>query len=150
MRIVLLLVLINLRLLVSATDDGSKKKLQIGIKKRIDNCNVRSKKGDALYVHYVGTLENGTEIDNSSKYEEPFLITLGYGQVIKGLEQGLMGMCAGEKRRLVIPPDLAYGSHGALPTVPPDATVIFVIELIKLVQKEVLSQSEEFVMRDDL
>ncbi|XP_046420661.1 peptidyl-prolyl cis-trans isomerase FKBP2 [Neodiprion virginianus] len=131
-------------------NDGTKRKLQIGIKKRVDKCKVKSKKGDTLYVHYVGTLEDGTEIDSSYIYGEPLPVTLGYRQVIKGWEQGLMGMCEGEKRKLVIPPDLAYGTPGALPKVPPNATVIFIIELIKLVPKEELEEVDDVVIRDEL
>lgn len=64
--------------------------------------------------------------------EQPLTFTLGTGQVIKGWEQGLLGMCVGEKRRLVIPPELAYGASGAGEKIPPDATLIFETELIKI------------------
>ncbi|KAJ8676050.1 hypothetical protein QAD02_011836 [Eretmocerus hayati] len=121
---------------------NSKKKLQIGIKKRVDNCTLKSKRGDTVHVNYVGTLEDGTEFDKNSD-DDPFLVTLGYGQVIKGWEQGLIGMCVGEKRRLVIPPDLAYGSRGAPPKIPPNASLIFTIELVKLVPKDEPRQSDE-------
>ncbi|XP_012254607.2 peptidyl-prolyl cis-trans isomerase FKBP2 [Athalia rosae] len=150
MKNLLLLGSICLSLSLVAANETQKRKLQIGIKKRVEKCNVRSKKGDTLYVHYVGTLEDGTEIDSSSIHGEPLPVTLGYRQVIKGWEQGLMGMCEGEKRKLVIPSDLAYGSPGALPKVPPDATVIFMVELVKLVPKEELAEVDDVVIREEL
>uniref|UniRef100_A0A1B6JDN5 peptidylprolyl isomerase n=1 Tax=Homalodisca liturata TaxID=320908 RepID=A0A1B6JDN5_9HEMI len=113
----------------------AKKKLQIGIKKRVDNCQVKSKKGDFLHMHYRGTLEDGTEFD-SSLSRDPLTFTLGSGQVIKGWDQGLMGMCAGEKRKLVIPPHLAYGSHGSPPKIPGEATLIFEVELVKIDRRD--------------
>ncbi|GFY10304.1 peptidyl-prolyl cis-trans isomerase FKBP2 [Trichonephila clavipes] len=94
------------------------KKLQIGVKKRVESCETKSKKGDVLHMHYKGTLEDGTEFDNSYKRGEPLSFTLGSGQVIRGWDQGLLKMCEGEKRKLVIPPDLGYGSAGAPPTIP--------------------------------
>ncbi|XP_054271669.1 peptidyl-prolyl cis-trans isomerase FKBP2 [Macrosteles quadrilineatus] len=113
----------------------AKKKLQIGIKKRVENCKVKSKKGDFLHMHYRGTLEDGTEFD-SSLSRDPLTFTLGSGQVIKGWDQGLMGMCEGEKRKLVIPPHLAYGSNGAPPKIPGDATLKFDVELIKIERRD--------------
>ncbi|KAG8288251.1 FK506-binding protein 2A [Homalodisca vitripennis] len=113
----------------------AKKKLQIGIKKRVDNCQVKSKKGEFLHMHYRGTLEDGTEFD-SSLSRDPLTFTLGSGQVIKGWDQGLMGMCAGEKRKLVIPPHLAYGSHGSPPKIPGEATLIFEVELVKIDRRD--------------
>merc|ERR1712202_32168 len=81
-------------------------KLQIGVKKRVENCEMKSRKGDTLHMHYTGTLQDGTEFDSSIPRGEPLSFTLGSGQVIKGWDQGLLAMCAGEKRKLVIPPDL--------------------------------------------
>merc|ERR1719341_1094469 len=88
-------------------------KLQIGVKKRVENCEMKSRKGDTLHMHYTGTLQDGTEFDSSIPRGEPLSFTLGSGQVIKGWDQGLLAMCAGEKRKLVIPPDLGYGDSGA-------------------------------------
>ncbi|PSN31552.1 Peptidyl-prolyl cis-trans isomerase FKBP2 [Blattella germanica] len=68
-----------------------KKKLQIGVKKRVENCQVKSKKGDFLHMHYTGTLEDGTEFDSSYNRGQPLTFTLGSGQVIRGWDQGLMG-----------------------------------------------------------
>jgi len=108
------------------------KKLQIGIKKRVDNCNLKSKKGDLLHMHYEGRLEDGTKFDSSHDRKQPLTFNLGGGQVIKGWDQGLLGMCEGEKRKLVIPSELGYGSRGAPPTIPADATLVFEVELIKI------------------
>jgi len=118
---------------------GTKKpvtKLQIGVKKRVD-CEHRSKKGDSLSMHYTGTLHaDGTEFDSSLKRGDPLEFVLGSGQVIKGWDQGLMGMCAGEKRKLVIPPDLAYGASGAPPTIPANSALVFEVELIAIKEKK--------------
>ncbi|CAD5118857.1 DgyrCDS7534 [Dimorphilus gyrociliatus] len=114
--------------------DEKKKKLQIGIKKRIDpsECKMKSRKNDVLSMHYTGKLEDGTEFDSSIPRNEPFVFTLGAGQVIKGWDQGLLNMCEGEKRKLVIPSDLGYGDHGSPPKIPGGATLIFEVELIKI------------------
>ncbi len=92
-----------------------------------------AKDGDTLSVHYTGTLTDGTKFDSSIDRGEPFSVTLGAGQVIKGWEEGLMGMKVGEKRRLTIPPSLGYGPTG-MPGSPigPNATLIFEVELLKI------------------
>ncbi len=77
-----------------------------------------------------GKLEDGTEFDTSLKRGTPFTFTLGSGAVIKGWDQGLLGMCVGEKRRLKIPPHLAYGERGYPPTIPANARLIFDVELM--------------------
>lgn len=108
-------------------------KLQIGIKKRADNCERQARKGDSLHMHYRGSLKDGgAEFDNSYKRGQPLVFTLGTGQVIKGWDQGLLGICAGEKRRLVIPSHLAYGEMGSPPSIPPGATLVFEVEAVKV------------------
>jgi len=108
-------------------------KLQIGIKKRADSCGRPAQKGDSLHMHYRGSLKDGgTEFDNSYKRGQPLVFTLGIGQVIKGWDQGLLGICAGEKRKLVVPPHLAYGDLGSPPTIPPDSTLVFEVEAVKV------------------
>lgn len=111
--------------------------LRIGVKKRIpeSECKMKSRKGDSLSMHYTGTLEDGTEFDSSIPRGDPFVFTLGSGQVIKGWDQGLLSMCEGEKRRLVIPSDLGYGDRGSPPKIPGGATLIFEVELIHINRK---------------
>merc|ERR1719357_679623 len=118
--------------------DAKAKKLQIGVKKKVENCEQRSKAGDTLHMHYTGTLQDGTEFDSSIPRGEPLSFTLGSGQVIKGWDQGLLAMCAGEKRKLVIPPDLGYGDSGAGDKIPGGSVLIFEVELIKIDRKDEL------------
>lgn len=87
--------------------------------------------GQTVVVNYRGTLENGKEFD-SSYGRGPFSFPLGAGRVIKGWDEGVAGMKVGGKRRLVIPPDLAYGSRGAGGVIPPNATLIFEVELLDI------------------
>lgn len=88
-------------------------------------------KGDTVVVHYIGTLQNGTEFDNSNKRGAPFTFTVGEGKVIKGWDDGLVGMKQGGKRILVVPPDMAYGAQGVGP-IPANATLVFSIELLEI------------------
>jgi len=133
-------------------------RLQIGVKKRVDGCEIRSKKGDTLHIHYIGTLQDsGVEFDRSRR-DEPFSFTVGSSQincalsikdsnfnekmgqnrVIKGWEQGVLGMCVGEKRKVVVPPELGYGETGAPPDIPPNAVLAFELELVKIDQRNEL------------
>lgn len=102
-------------------------------------CTRPSKKGDTLSMHYTGSLTDGTEFD-SSRSRGPFEFTLGAGQVIQGWERGLEDMCVGDKRKLHIPSDLGYGARGAGGVIPPNADLVFDVELLKIkgVKKEEL------------
>lgn len=95
-----------------------------------------AKVGKTLSVHYVGALENGTKFDSSIDRGEPFNFVLGAGQVIKGWDQGFAGMKVGGKRILVIPPSLGYGSSGAGGVIPPNATLVFEVELVSVVEPQ--------------
>jgi FKBP-type peptidyl-prolyl cis-trans isomerase len=90
-----------------------------------------AKAGNRVTVHYTGWLTNGRQFDSSKPRGEPFTFLLGGGQVIKGWDQGVVGMREGGVRRLTIPPELGYGARGAGP-IPPSATLIFEVELLKV------------------
>lgn len=91
------------------------------------------KAGDTVKVHYTGTLMNGKKFDSSRDKGEPFKFTLGQGQVIKGWDQGVVGMKVGGKRKLTIPSDLGYGERGSGASIPPNAGLKFDVELIEVV-----------------
>lgn len=98
-----------------------------------EGTGTEAKNGDYVTVHYVGTFENGEKFDSSVDRGVPFPFTLGAGQVIKGWDLGVLNMKVGEKRRLTIPSDLAYGDSGSFDgAIPPKATLIFEVELLKI------------------
>ena len=135
--------------------------LRIGVKFKPQDCSLTSKNGDSLSMHYTGTLyKDGSEFDSSIPRGSPFDFTLGQGMVIKGAflrarphfprahhpphpppsllptplgwDQGLLGMCVGEKRRLTIPSALGYGASGSGAKIPGGSTLVFEVELLKI------------------
>jgi rhodanese-related sulfurtransferase len=124
-----------------AAEDG----LEITINQ--EGSGERAEIGMTVSVHYTGKLEDGTVFDSSIPRGQPFTFTLGAGQVIKGWDLGVEGMTVGEKRNLVIPPHLGYGVRGAGASIPPNATLIFDVELLEVAMPITLGElsPQEFV-----
>ncbi|CAM0952160.1 unnamed protein product [Alopecurus aequalis] len=137
-----LLVAAALLLVASAKKVADVSELQIGVKFKPESCSISAHKGDKVKVHYRGKLTDGTVFDSSYERGDPIEFELGTGQVIKGWDQGILGMCVGEKRKLKIPSKLGYGDSGSPPTIPGGATLIFDTELVS-VNGEPSSKSDE-------
>ncbi|KAL0905215.1 hypothetical protein M5K25_027404 [Dendrobium thyrsiflorum] len=128
--LIIVSVFAGLLLFVSAKKSSDVTDLQIGVKYKPETCSIQSHKGDRVKVHYRGMLTNGNIFDSSYERGDPIEFELGKGQVIKGWDQGLLGMCVGEKRKLKIPSKLGYGAQGSPPKIPGGATLIFDTELV--------------------
>jgi FKBP-type peptidyl-prolyl cis-trans isomerase len=115
------------------SNKNNNKLMELGIKTTKEGTGDRIvNSGDTISAHYTGKLEDGTKFDSSVDRGTPFTFTIGQGQVIQGWEQGLLGMKVGEKRTLTIPSELGYGARGAGNAIPPNATLIFDIELMSI------------------
>merc|ERR1739838_814497 len=116
--------------------------LQVEVTKVVE-CKEKQKaqEGDKVTVHYGGFLQDGKKFDSSFDRAQPFTFTMGVGQVIPGWDQGLLGVCAGEERHLVVPAPLAYGDRGAGDVIPPGATLLFDIVIVEV--EKVGSDKEE-------
>ena len=100
----------------------------------VTGAGAEAKKGSAVTVHYVGTLLDGKKFDSSRDRGKPFSFIVGESKVIQGWHQGVLGMRVGGKRKLTIPPRLGYGEAGSPPEIPPNATLLFEIELLHVVE----------------
>ncbi len=102
------------------------------IEKITSGAGLAPKRGETVTVHYTGWLTDGTKFDSSVDRNDPFAFVLGTGQVIRGWDEGVATMRVGDKARLTIPPELAYGKTGYPGAIPPNATLIFEVELLSI------------------
>ncbi|XP_068121296.1 peptidyl-prolyl cis-trans isomerase FKBP11 [Hyperolius riggenbachi] len=134
-RSVLLLLLLSSSALIRADTEEEEaenaSELIIETLEKPESCVETVEMGDTIQLHYTGRLEDGRVID-SSLSRDPLVVVLGKKQVIPGLERSLLGMCVGEKRKVVIPPGLAYGKRGYPPSIPGDAVLQFETEVVTL------------------
>lgn len=123
-----------------------------------DDCKRQAAKGDFVTVHYTGKLTNGTIFDSSYKQDKPFEFQLGQGHVIQGWEEGILGMCVEEQRKLIVPAHLGYGKEGHGDLIPPDSDLIFDVELLSIedslptqnVFKEIDKNGDMVVTREEV
>jgi len=125
---------VSTTLMILSADAALPKVKGLTIKVLKKGKGVAIKKGQKAKVHYTGWLTNGTKFDSSKDRNVPFEFTIGQGQVIKGWDLGVEGMKVGESRKLTLAPDLAYGERGAGGAVPPNATLIFDVDLLGIIK----------------
>lgn len=134
----IVLILMQICVLMAAESehetDNDQNSLKVEIVDKPPSCATSSQRGNVLKVHYTGYLLDGEKFDSSVDRDSPFSFELGAGEVIKGFDQGLVDMCVGEKRKLTIPPHLAYGDEGEDDTVPGKASLIYDVELLEIQQ----------------
>jgi len=144
--------------LVAAEPQLTESGLGVEYLSKPDACERLAKNGDLLEMHYTGTLEDGKKFDSSRDRSEPFKFQIGVGQVIKGWEEGVLGMCVGEKRNLIVPPQLGYGDQGAGDIIPGGATLHFEVELMGIeegptpvnVFKQIDADGDKALTRDEI
>eukprot|EP00088_Acartia_fossae_P051965 TRINITY_DN584_c0_g1_i1.p1 TRINITY_DN584_c0_g1~~TRINITY_DN584_c0_g1_i1.p1 ORF type:complete len:218 (-),score=97.43 TRINITY_DN584_c0_g1_i1:227-880(-) len=143
---------------VSSEPEVTPSGLKVEYVSKPETCDRLAKNGDLLEMHYTGTLEDGRKFDSSRDRAEPFKFQIGVGQVIKGWEEGVQGMCVGETRRLIVPPELGYGEQGAGDIIPGGATLFFDVELMNIeegptpvnVFKQIDSDGDKALTRDEI
>jgi FKBP-type peptidyl-prolyl cis-trans isomerase len=116
----------------TATTDAAKAEADLKIENIKEGTGAEAVNGKQVSVHYTGTLTDGKKFDSSVDRGQPFKFVLGAGQVIRGWDLGVAGMKVGGKRKLTIPPQLGYGERGAGGVIPPNATLIFEVELLEV------------------
>ncbi|KAH9204831.1 hypothetical protein DL95DRAFT_318653 [Leptodontidium sp. 2 PMI_412] len=126
MRLLLTSALVLVRLGFTAAQEG----LTIEVIRSV-YCSLKTKNGDLISVNYNGTLTDGTLFDSSTHHPQPFVFQIGAGEVIKGWELGLLDMCIGDQRKLILPPAFGYGDH-AVGLIPANSTLIFYTELMAI------------------
>jgi FKBP-type peptidyl-prolyl cis-trans isomerase len=104
--------------------------MKLQIEEMLVGTGAEAQKGKLVSVHYTGWLTDGKKFDSSKDRGQPFQFSLGRGQVIQGWDEGVAGMKVGGKRKLTIPPEMGYGKAGAGGVIPPDATLVFEVELL--------------------
>jgi FKBP-type peptidyl-prolyl cis-trans isomerase len=119
---------------IAATGGGNMITTQSGLQYQdlVVGSGAEAVAGKSVSVHYTGTLQDGSKFDSSVDRNQPYTFTLGAGEVIPGWDEGVAGMKVGGKRKLVIPPNLAYGAQGYPPVIPANATLTFDVELLEV------------------
>jgi len=128
------------------TNGGKRKDLEIIVEEKPDICDYFARVGDTVHVEYTGMLRDGRVFDTNMKDgKSPLKFQLGAGTLIKGWERGIQGMCVGERRKLVIPPHLGYGSKGVNGVIPPESTLLFHVHLLTLERQTISGQITKFL-----